>query len=92
MANGFEIEMSGIPTDTTLEAARKEFEVLRKLGPQVRARMAFELSDNLRDLVEAGVRHRRPDFCEKEVRLEVLRLMIGNKLYKQILKETGGQI
>ncbi len=84
--------MSVLPSDTTLEAARKEFEVLRKLGPEVRARMAFELSDNLRGLVEAGVRHRHPDFGEKEVRLEVLRLMIGNELYKQILKEAGGQI
>ena len=84
--------MNIVPSDTTLEAARKEFEVLRKLGPQVRARMAFELSDNLRDRVKAGIRHRHPDFGEEEVKLEVLRLMIGNKLYKQILKETGGQI
>ena len=84
--------MNGIPADTTLEAARKEFEILRKLGPDARARMAFELSDNLRDRVEAGIRHRHPDFSEKEVKLEVLRLMIGDKLYKQILKETGGRI
>jgi hypothetical protein len=92
MADGFEIEMSGIPTDTTLEAARKEFEVLRKLGPQVRARMAFELSDNLRDLVEAGVRHRRPDFDEEKIKMEVLRLMIGDKLYKQMSGQVGGQL
>lgn len=84
--------MNIVPSDTTLEAARKEFEVLRKLGPQVRARMTFELSDNLRDRIKAGIRHRHPDFGEEEVKLEVLRLMIGNKLYKQILKETGGQI
>lgn len=92
MANGFEIEMSGMPSDTTLEAARKEFEILRKLGPQVRARMAFELSDNLRDLVEAGVRHRRPDFDEEKINMEVLRLMIGDKLYKQMSGQVGGQL
>ena len=48
------------PSDTTLDAARREFEILRKLGPEVRAEMVFKLSDNLRDLVEAGIRHRNP--------------------------------
>jgi len=83
--------MNGLSADTTLEAARREFEILRRLGPQVRARMAFELSDNLRALVEAGVRHRHPDFDEKKIKLEVLRLMIGDKLYRQMLKGTETQ-
>ena len=82
--------MNGIPADTTLEAARKEFEILRRLGPQVRTRMALEMSDNLRRTVEAGVHHRHPDFDRKKVQLEVLRLMIGDKLYKQMVKETKG--
>jgi hypothetical protein len=81
-------EMNGIPADTTLEAARKEFEVLRRLGPQVRASMAFEMSDSLQRIVEAGVRRRHPDFDEKKIRLEVLRLMIGDRLYSQMLKGT----
>jgi len=50
--------------------------------------MAFEMSDNLRRIVEAGVRHRHPDFDQKKIRLEVLRLMIGDKLYRQMLKGT----
>ena len=78
--------MNGIPADTTLEAARKEFEILRRLGPYVRIRMAFEMSDNLRRIVDAGVRHRHPNLNDKEIRLKVLRLMIGEKLYGQMLK------
>jgi hypothetical protein len=80
--------MNGIPLDTTIEAARKEFEILRKLGPQIRARMAFEMSDNLRRIVEAGVMNRHPDFDQRKVEMEVLRLMIGDKLYNQMLKGT----
>ena len=86
----FEAKMNGIPANTTLEAARKEFEILRRLGPQVRARMAFEMSDNLRRNVEAGVRRRHPDFDEKRIQLEVLRFMVGDKLHRQMLKETEG--
>jgi len=84
--------MKAIPSDTTVEVARKEFEILRRLGPEVRARMAFEMSDNLRAVVDAGVRLRNPDFDEEKVRLEVLRLMIGDRLYKQILKGIGGRL
>jgi len=78
--------MKAIPSDTTIETARKEYEILRRLGPEVRAEMAFEMSDNLRSVVEAGVRLRRPDFDEEKVRLEVVRLMVGDKLYSQMLK------
>lgn len=54
--------------------------------------MAFEMSDNLRHVVEAGVRHRHPDFDEEKVKLEVLRLMIGDELYKQMSKEMGRRL
>jgi len=84
--------MNAIPADTTLEAARKQFEILRRLGPEVRLKMAFEMSDNLRQIVEDGVRDRHPDFDEKKIQLEVLRLMIGDKLYRQILKEAGERL
>jgi len=80
--------MNGIPADTTLEAARKEFEILRRLGPQVRAKMAFEMSDNLRRIVEAGVRNRHPYFDENKIELETLQLMIGDKLARVIASEA----
>jgi hypothetical protein len=76
--------MNTIPADTTIEALRKQFEILRKLGPEVRLKMAFELSDNLRGIVEAGVRGRYPSYDEENIRQEVLRLMIGDSLFKQI--------
>lgn len=86
------IKMDAIPEDTTVDAAVKQFEILRQLGIEARAEMTFQLSDNLHQTVEAGVRYHHPDFDEKKVRLEVLRLMIGDKLYQQILKEAGKQL
>jgi hypothetical protein len=76
--------MDAIPSDTTVDAARKQFEILRMLDAQTRAKMAFELSDNLRSIVEAGVKLRHPDYDDQKVRQQVLRLMIGETLYKQI--------
>ncbi|NQT04348.1 MAG: hypothetical protein HQ580_20145 [Planctomycetes bacterium] len=76
--------MNTIPADTTIEAVRKQFEILRRLGPEVRLKMAFGLSDNLRSIVEAGVRGRNPSYDEQKTKQEVLRLMIGDVLFKQI--------
>ena len=73
-----------IPRDTTVEAIRKQVEILRRMGPQARLQMALELSDNLRRIVEAGVRERNPGYDKNKVKQEVLRLMIGDSLFEQI--------
>ena len=80
--------MKTIPADKTIEAARKQFEILRKLGPEVRAKMAFEMSDNLRRTVEAGVRQRHPDWGQEEVKRAVLRLTIGERLFRQVFGDA----
>jgi hypothetical protein len=76
-----------IPADTSIEAIRKQVEILRRMGPEARLQPAFELSDNLRSIVEAGVRGRNPDYNENEVKQEVLRLMIGDALFKKVYPE-----
>ena len=74
--------MSGA-SDTTSEATAKQFEILRRIGPAGRAAMTFELGDNLRALVRAGVRHRHPQWDDRTVELEVIRSMVGDALFRQ---------
>ncbi len=45
--------------------------------------MTFELGDNLRSLVKAGVRHRHPHWDDRTIEREVIRLMIGDALFRQ---------
>jgi hypothetical protein len=80
-------EIEGIPRDTTPEAFRRQLEVLRRLGVEGRAAMTFELSDNLRALVKAGVRHRHPAWDDRTVEREVIRLMIGDDLFQRAYGE-----
>jgi hypothetical protein len=77
------MEIEGIPRDTTRDAFLRQLEVLRRLGIEGRAAMTFELSDNLRSLVAAGVRHRHPHWDDRAIEREVIRLMIGNDLFRQ---------
>ena len=81
-----------IPADTTIEAIRKQIEILRRMGPEARLKMAFELSDNLRSIVEAGVRGRHSDYNEQQIKREVLHLMIGDVLFKQMFPHKQKEI
>jgi len=73
--------------DTTAEALAVQFRILRQMDRAGRAAMAFELSNNLRLLVEAGVRHRNPLWDDRAVEWEVIRLMIGDELFRKAYGE-----
>lgn len=79
--------MNLIPADTTIDALRKQFEILQRLGIEGRAEMTFELSDNLRQITESGVRLRHPEYNNREVRREVLRITLGDELYRKAFEE-----
>jgi len=69
--------------DTSLEALAAQLRVLRQLGPSGRAAMTFELCDNIRRLVRDGIRHRHPDWDDRSVEREAIRLMIGDSLFQR---------
>ena len=66
----------------------KQVEVLRRMGLAGRAAMTFDLSDTLRQVVEAGVRHRHADWDSRSVEREVMRLMIGDDLFHRAFGEA----
>jgi hypothetical protein len=71
-----------LQSDTLPEAARVHLQVLKRLGPEGRARMTFDLSDSLRELLATGVRMRHPEYDSRQVRLAVTRLAIGEQLFR----------
>jgi len=80
--------MNLIPKDTTVEALRKQFEILERIGIEGRAEMTFQLNDNLRQIIEDGVRSRNPEYSDSQVRQEVLRITLGDELYHKAFEKT----
>ena len=72
-----------IPADTSLEAARVQVQVLRRLSSSARLDLVFAMSDGLRQTLEAGVRSRHPDYNERMTQLAAIRLRIGAKLFRE---------
>lgn len=78
-----------IAGDTSLEAARIQYGILRKMDISDRAEITFQLCDNMRAFVEAGVRDRHPDYDDDKVRLAVIRLTLGERLFREAFGDVG---
>ena len=60
--------MKPLSPDTSVEAQRKHYELMRRLSPEQRLSMAFALTDTTRQLVLADLRHRYPQANAEELR------------------------
>lgn len=60
--------MKPLSPDTTVEAQRKHYELMRRLTPSQRLAMAFALTDAGRKLILADLKHRFPQADEAEIR------------------------
>jgi hypothetical protein len=73
-----------VPADTTPEAARVQLEIYRRMPASRRLELALQMSDTVRHIVAAGVRSRHPHYSEEQVRLAVIRLTLGDALFRQV--------
>jgi len=69
--------MSG---DTAPEIARLQLEAWRALSPARKLALAFQMSDAVRALVEAGVRQRHPGETPEQTRYRVAVILYGEDL------------
>ena len=60
--------MTLLARDTTLDAQRKQYELMRKLSPHQKLSLAFELTNTMRSLILADLQHRFPHADEAEIR------------------------
>jgi hypothetical protein len=81
-----------IPGDTTPEAARVHLEIVRRMPASRRLELALGMSNSLRKVVAAGVRHRHPEFSPDQVRLGVIRLTLGDKLFREVFSHSEVQV
>ncbi|MCJ7674834.1 MAG: hypothetical protein MUO33_06735 [Sedimentisphaerales bacterium] len=85
----FETEMNWIPADTTIETARKQFEIFQNMTGEQRMEIAFELSDKARQELIADIKKENPDFTEQQVKLEIIGRCYGEKLAQEVAAAKG---
>lgn len=73
-----------IPDDTTADAHRVQSEVYAKMGGTARVAVAFQLTEMVRQLALAGIRHRHPDYSDEQVFQAWARLKLGDELVRAV--------
>ena len=81
--------MDYIPPDTSLEAHRKQIEILRKIPPERRSLISFELSDNVRQNAIAGIKKQHPEFTKQQLIIEIIRRCYGEELSQKVAAAKG---
>jgi hypothetical protein len=71
--------MKPLSQDTTSEAQRKHYELMRRLSPEQRLSMAFALTDATRNLILADLHHRFPEADENEIRRKFIARVLSRK-------------
>jgi hypothetical protein len=55
------------------QASRIQRDILRRMAPEERLRLAFEMSDLAHDLCRARIRQQHPDWTDEQVVRELVR-------------------
>lgn len=64
-------------SDTHPKAALVQQEIFRRMTTSERLHMALEMSESIRNVALDGLRSRRPELNEEELKRELLRIMYG---------------
>jgi hypothetical protein len=76
-------EQSGIMmTDTTPEAKKRQEDIFKRLSGAEKVKLAMALSDNIRDIAQAGLRSRYPSASERELKSIFFRELYGIDIEK----------
>lgn len=63
--------------DTTASAQRQQLDVLRRVGGPRRLLMALQMSDEVRAVAEAGIRHRHPGWSDRQIHEALVDMLAG---------------
>ncbi len=67
--------------DTTIKAQRAQVAAYRRMQPSQRVALAAQMSEEARRITESGIRARRPDLSDEDIRKHLLRTLLGETLY-----------
>jgi len=72
------------PIDTSPEIERMQIEKLRRMTPEKRLKLALQLIETEKKLLMEGIKKRHPEYKEKEIKLALIRILLGEELFEKV--------
>lgn len=69
--------------DTTPDAAAVQLAIYRRMAPAQRCAIAARMSTSARAITLAGIRSRHPEYDERQARLALFRMLVGDELFRR---------
>lgn len=70
--------------DTCPEIEKKQIEILKKLSPERKIQIVFELIEVELNLIKEGISKRHPEYGKEEINLALIKVLIGENIFKKI--------
>ena len=78
------------PADTAANAWARQLDALRALSPQDRLRRALTMSEDVKEIARAGIRHRHADWPDDRVQAALDDLLLGTDLARRARASRSG--
>lgn len=76
--------------DTLPKIEEIQFEILRKMSPEMRLNLAIQLFETEKKLLMEGIRSRHPEYKEEEIRLALIRILLGDEQFEIVYPQMKG--
>jgi hypothetical protein len=70
-------------SDTSSDAHAAQVAVYKRLGPEKRVALAFQMSEEARSISAGGIGDRHPEYSEADIRWALFRLIHGDELFQR---------
>jgi len=78
------IRTDAVAQDTDRKAFEVQGDIYARIGGAARADIAFRLTDAVRRITQAGIRHRHPEYSNEQVFQAWARLKLGDDLTRAV--------
>ncbi len=72
------------PRDTSDPGRRAQLDIWRTMTGPERLNLALQLTDDVRDMARAGIRHRHPNYTGSDIEHALHRLLLGDAIADQV--------
>lgn len=76
--------------DTSPEMEKLQMDILRKMDPEKKWSLMMELIEMSRRLLMEGIRNRHPEYGEEELKLALIKILIGEELFALVYPDAKG--
>ena len=75
--------------DTSIEARKKQFEVIFSKSKEERLLMGLQMMEDVRQMVMTGIRKQNPHFSEADLKIEFIKRYYKNDLSDEYLEDVA---